>query len=159
MQSLPRGARTTVWALPISLAATFGIEFSFSSSGYLDVSVHRVPSCTLCIYVQVLEVSSSGSPHSEIDGSFRICRSPSLIAAYHVFLRLLVPRHPPYALIVWPIYMLSHIIDSSVNRCWLCNSIFYDSCYRFVFTEVFLLLCFYSLTFVNASDVLLYLIE
>ena len=100
MQSLPRGARTTVWALPISLAATFGIEFSFSSSGYLDVSVHRVPSCTLCIYVQVLEVFSSGFPHSEIDGSFRICRSPSLIAAYHVFLRLLVPRHPPYALIV-----------------------------------------------------------
>ena len=100
MQSLPRGARTTVWALPISLAATFGIEFSFSSSGYLDVSVHRVPSLTLCIHVKVLEVSSSGFPHSEIDGSFRICRSPSLIAAYHVFLRLLVPRHPPYALIV-----------------------------------------------------------
>ena len=78
----------------------FRNRVSFSSSGYLDVSVHRVPSCTLCIYVQVLEVCSSGSPHSEIDGSFRICRSPSLIAAYHVFLRLLVPRHPPYALIV-----------------------------------------------------------
>ena len=100
MQSIPRGARTTVWALPISLAATFGIEFSFSSSGYLDVSVHRVPSLTLCIHVKVPEVFSGGFPHSEIDGSSRICRSPSLIAAYHVFLRLLVPRHPPYALIV-----------------------------------------------------------
>ena len=99
MQSIPRGARTTVWALPISLAATFGIEFSFSSSGYLDVSVHRVPSCMLCIHIQVLEVCSSGSPHSEIDGSYRICQSPSLIAAYHVFLRLLVPRHPPCALV------------------------------------------------------------
>ena len=31
-----------VWALPISLAATDGIDFSFSSSGYLDVSVHQV---------------------------------------------------------------------------------------------------------------------
>ena len=26
-----------------SLAATVGISFDFSSSGYLDVSVHRVP--------------------------------------------------------------------------------------------------------------------
>ena len=32
----------SVWALPSSLAATGGIEFSFSSSGYLDVSVPRV---------------------------------------------------------------------------------------------------------------------
>ena len=27
-------------------------------------------------------------PHSEICGSIRICQSPQLIAAYHVFLRL-----------------------------------------------------------------------
>ena len=39
--------RPSVWALPISLAATLGIDVSFSSSGYLDVSVHRVPSITL----------------------------------------------------------------------------------------------------------------
>lgn len=32
----------TLWALPRSLAATQGIEFSFFSSGYLDVSVHLV---------------------------------------------------------------------------------------------------------------------
>ena len=31
-----------VWALPRSLAATYGITIVFSSSGYLDVSVHRV---------------------------------------------------------------------------------------------------------------------
>ena len=98
MRSEPRNARTPVWPLSISLAATLEIDFSFSSSGYLDVSVHRVPSCKLCIYLQVLEVYSSGFPHSEIDGSLRICQSPSLIAAYHVFRRLLVPRHPPYAL-------------------------------------------------------------
>ena len=35
-----------------------------------------------------------GLPHSEIHGSSRICRSPWLIAAYHVLLRLLAPRHP-----------------------------------------------------------------
>ena len=47
MQSEPRDARITVWALPRSLAATYGIDVSFSSSGYLDVSVPRVPSHTL----------------------------------------------------------------------------------------------------------------
>ena len=44
LQSEPRDARITVWALPRSLAATYGIEFSFFSSGYLDVSVPQVPS-------------------------------------------------------------------------------------------------------------------
>jgi hypothetical protein len=39
----PAPAETdTVWANPISLAATLGITLVFSSSGYLDVSVHRV---------------------------------------------------------------------------------------------------------------------
>ena len=71
----------------------------FSSSGYLDVSVHRVPLLTLCIGVRIPEVCSSGFPHSEISGSKDICSSPKLFAAYHVFHRLLVPRHPPYALI------------------------------------------------------------
>ena len=98
MRSEPRCARTTVWPLSISLAATLEIDVSFSSSGYLDVSVHRVPFHTLWIGVWILEVYSSGFPHSEISGSKDICSSPKLIAAYHVFHRLLVPRHPPYAL-------------------------------------------------------------
>lgn len=33
---------TLVWANPRSLATTNGITFVFSSSGYLDVSVHQV---------------------------------------------------------------------------------------------------------------------
>ena len=71
----------------------------FSSSGYLDVSVHRVPFLTLCIGVKMTEVCSAGFPHSDISGSLDICSSPKLIAACHVFLRPLVPRHPPCALI------------------------------------------------------------
>ncbi len=39
-----------------------------------------------------------GFPHSEIPGSKPVCGSPGLIAAYHVLLRLLLPRHPPCAL-------------------------------------------------------------
>ena len=70
----------------------------FSSSGYLDVSVHRVPFLKLCIGLRILEVCSSGFPHSDISGSKDICSSPKLFAAYHVFHRLLVPRHPPCAL-------------------------------------------------------------
>ena len=70
----------------------------FSSSGYLDVSVHRVPFHTLWIGVWIHEVFSCGFPHSDICGSRDICSSPQLFAAYHVFLRLLVPRHPPCAL-------------------------------------------------------------
>ena len=99
MRSEPRCARTSVWALPISLAATFGIDLSFFSSGYLDVSVHRVPLHTLWIGVWIHEVFSCGFPHSDICGSQCICHSPQLFAAYHVFLRLLVPRHPPCALL------------------------------------------------------------
>ena len=98
MRSEPRCARTTVWPLSISLAATLEIDVSFSSSGYLDVSVHRVPLPTFWIGVWMIRVLRTGFPHSDICGSRIICISPQLFAAYHVFLRLLVPRHPPCAL-------------------------------------------------------------
>ena len=94
---------------PAVLALRFGLlrfrsplltesRFVFFSSGYLDVSVHRVPFHTLWIGVWIHEAFSCGFPHSDICGSLDICSSPQLFAAYHVFLRLLVPRHPPCAL-------------------------------------------------------------
>ena len=44
----PQKACSLVWAPSISLAATLEIDLSFFSSGYLDVSVPRVPStCTI----------------------------------------------------------------------------------------------------------------
>ena len=98
MRSEPHGARTMGWPLSISLAATLEIDVSFYSSGYLDVSVHRVPFHTLWIGVWMTGVHPAGFPHSDICGSMDICSSPQLFAAYHVFLRLLVPRHPPCAL-------------------------------------------------------------
>ena len=99
MRSEPRNARTPVWPLSISLAATLEIEFSFFSSPYLDVSVQAVPDVWLWIHHTTTEVCSARFPHSDICGSMDICSSPQLFAAYHVFLRLLVPRHPPCALI------------------------------------------------------------
>ena len=71
----------------------------FSSSGYLDVSVHRVPFHALWIGAWMTGVFPAGFPHSDIRGSWDICSSPRLFAACHVFLRLLVPRHPPCALL------------------------------------------------------------
>ena len=71
----------------------------FSSSGYLDVSVHRVPGLHLWIQYRPHEVCSCRFPHSDIHGSRVICTSPWLFAAYHVFHRLSVPRHPPCALL------------------------------------------------------------
>ncbi len=88
----------SVWPLSLSLAATHKISFDFSSSAYLDVSVRRVPFTTLCIHVVIYGSSPYGFPHSEICGSMYICYSPQLIAACHVLLRLLMPRHSPYAL-------------------------------------------------------------
>ena len=98
LRSEPRDARIPVWALPVSLAATSGIDVSFSSSGYLDVSVHRVPLHALWIGAWIHGGFPCGFPHSDTCGSRDICSSPQLFAAYHVFLRLLVPRHPPCAL-------------------------------------------------------------
>src|SRR5213078_1816290 len=91
--------RIPVWAVPLSLAATDGIDVSFFSCGYLDVSVPRVGSNSpihsassntrlkvLCFHIQK-------SPDQCLFASF-----PELIAGCRVFLRLSMPRHPPYTL-------------------------------------------------------------
>ncbi len=72
-----------VWAVPLSLATTYGITFVFFSSAYLDVSVQRV-----CSPYGVVCLQHTGLPHSDICGSTRVCQSPQLFAAYHVLLRL-----------------------------------------------------------------------
>ena len=80
----PTTAETVmVWTNPLSLATTHGITFVFSSSGYLDVSVHRV-----CLPCGMTCLQHAGLPHSDTRGSYRVCRSPRLFAAYHVLLRL-----------------------------------------------------------------------
>ena len=97
LRSEPRGARAPVCPLPLSLAATHGIDLSFSSSPYLDVSVRAVPLRALWIHARMLKVSLSGLPHSDARGSQPMCGSPRIFAAYRVLLRPPVPRHPPPA--------------------------------------------------------------
>ena len=62
--------------------------FQFSGSTFIK----------LCIHSMITGLYPVGFPHSEICGSTSICDYPQLIAACHVLLRLLMPRHSPYAL-------------------------------------------------------------
>ena len=144
MQSEPRHARMAVWALSISLAATLEIEkFSFFSSGYLDVSVHRVPPVQLWIHCTVHEGCSCGFPHSDTCGSLDMCSSPQLFAAYRVFHRLSVPRHPPCALLcltwfgtacialhaqAWFVFCCPCSRTLSFTAVWLCSR--HASCFH-----------------------------
>ena len=70
-----------VWALPLSLAATQGIDVSFSSSGYLDVSVQAVPSVYLCVQYTVHELSHA-------DCSIRTSADRCLLATPRSFSQL-----------------------------------------------------------------------
>ena len=53
-----------------------------------------------------LRINAAGFPHSDIRGSMAICASPRLFAAYHVLLRLLMPRHSPCALFSFTFYFM-----------------------------------------------------
>ena len=101
MQSItPDELLLLVQALPLSLATTQGIEFSFFSCRYLDVSVPCVPLLytTLLMYGLVSFFPDQSFLIRISVDIMDICSSPQLFAAYHVLLRLLVPRHSPYAL-------------------------------------------------------------
>ncbi len=52
----------------------------------------------LCVQPAVTEYCSAGFPHSGTHGSPLDDSSPWLFAAIRALLRLLTPRHPPYAL-------------------------------------------------------------
>ena len=88
----------SVWPLSLSLATTRKISVDFSSYGYLDVSVPRVPLPNLFIQFGIYGSSPYVFPHSDTSGSLLIYSSPELFAVNRVLLRLLMPRHSPYAL-------------------------------------------------------------
>ena len=61
------------------------------------------PACLLCTYVfstGYLDMTPDGLPHSGIHGSMSAYDSPWHFAADRALLRLLAPRHPPYALCI-----------------------------------------------------------
>ena len=82
-------------------------------------------------------------PHSEIRGSMLICSSPQLIAAYHVFLRLPVPRHSPCALLrLTNLQSLDRSLSLLYSNCQRNNSLPFETVvsslevYFFVFAVI-----------------------
>ena len=66
----------------------------------------RFPSYTYFIQYMMHMLHTCGLLHSDICGSIHACWSPQLFAAYHVLLRLLMPRHSPCALISLTIWIM-----------------------------------------------------
>ena len=66
----------------------------FSSPGSPRMPIRGLPR----LHHAVAGCFPAGFPHSDTHGSMDICSSPWLFAACRVFLRPLVPRHPPCAL-------------------------------------------------------------
>ncbi len=81
----PARETLTVWAIPISLAATDGIDFSFCSSGYLDVSVHQV--------VTNLPMDSAGRNRESRDHRLFV-NFPRHFADFHALLTLNAKTSP-----------------------------------------------------------------
>ncbi len=76
--------------------------FQFPGFALINLCIQSI-STWLCLLLAAPKGNnnkhSGGLPHSEIHGSKLILSSPWLIAEYHVFHRLLLPRHSPNALL------------------------------------------------------------
>ena len=83
LPSTPCVRRLTVWPLSSSLATTKEIEFSFFSSGYLDVSLPRVPSC------ETMDSSHGDRALPRPGSPIRIPMDQCLLAAPHGFSQLI----------------------------------------------------------------------
>ena len=68
-----------------------------------------------------MDIAPFGLPHSDISGSVPAYGSPKLFAVNRVLLRLLAPRHPPYALIILTFVFVS---SSRQKRSVFCNAAF-----------------------------------
>jgi hypothetical protein len=92
-------ARWPVWAVPRSLATTSGmISFPLGTEMF---QFPRFPSRGLCVHPPTLVSACAGRVGFPIRTSPDIAPahgSPRLFAVFHVLLRRLTPRHPPYAL-------------------------------------------------------------
>ena len=151
-QSEPRLIDQTVWALPRSLAATYGIIVIFSSSGYLDVSVRRVPPAWLWIHHAVTCSARRVSPfrhprinaYVQLPAAFRslsrLSSAPSARASTlrPTMLNLSAPCSPPgpIQLYIFPVMMGTSGPDGSLMHrrriCGTCLLFFSLACYCFL---------------------------
>ena len=92
-------SRCSVWAVPRSLATTSGMISS--PLGTEMFQFPRFPSRGLCVHPPTPRstcVATAGFPIRTSPDMAPAHGSPRLIAVFHVLLRRLTPRHPPYAL-------------------------------------------------------------
>ena len=107
----------------------------------------RFPAYAYLFQRTLTEYCSAGFPHSEISGSSRMCRSPKLIAACHVLLRLLMPRHSPCALICLTysssvaVLELCRLLKSVLSKLYFPLPGF-NFCFRFFALALPLCICF-----------------
>ena len=87
----------------------------------------RFPPYAYVFSVWCTDMTPCGFPHSDICGSMCVCHSPQLFAAYHVFLRLLVPRHSPCALLSLTVPSVSSFSGSLRIR-FFCANDFHRVC-------------------------------
>ena len=106
----PQGASPLVWPLSLSLAATQEIDVSFSSSGYLDVSVPRVPS------TQTMYSSESDGVLPPPGFPIQISTDRCLLAAPHGFSQLATSFFGVWCLGIHPCALLSLIFSSLILR-------------------------------------------
>ena len=129
-----------ILAPSLSLATTQEISVDFFSSRYLDVSVPKVCLLNLFYSAQYVETSLDGFPHSDTSGSMLVASSPKLFAGCHVFLRLLLPRHPPYAL-----SSLDHVTLS----CLKITLLLLENAQCTSLSFIFLLMNFYTIRYIK----------
>ena len=107
-----RYLRSLLPALNPEHPKTFGLGSSPFARRYLEnrsfflflrlLRCFSSPGSLLADYVFISRywpMKASGFPHSDIHESRPACGYSWLFAAYHVLLRLLMPRHSPYALL------------------------------------------------------------
>ena len=92
----------------------------------LCIQVKSTWFCSLLRTRALNNKQSSGFPHSEIHGSKLILSSPWLIAEYHVFHRLLLPRHPPNALFALDLIQKKSDLRLQITRWLTCNRFFWS---------------------------------
>ena len=106
-----------VWALPLSLAATYGIIIYFHFLRVLRCfSSPRSPHILILLGIWFIRFSVCEFPHSDICGSMNAYFSPQRFAVCRVLLRLPVPRHSPHALYILTYsYSTSFILTSRLK--------------------------------------------
>ena len=120
MQSTTRGARTTFWALSISLAATLEIEVFFLLLGVLRCFSSPVPSIRYGLAYGYLRSAQVGFPHSDISDQWIFALLPKLSQLITSFIGSQCQGIHPCALML-DLYSWSAAIAIALMTGFLCS--------------------------------------